>query len=274
VNRSASVVGLQHLLSPASAPGAAGGASGSRSAYRAPAVSSSVSSFLAAAAAAGGEAEVGSPFDMLYTEKGFLAFENWYRRLLANSHAASMPAAPRPELGFLWPQVFCPPSALHEHAFAELLRAFAECSESEAVDLFELLDHDFRGMLSVSQVYLAICLLAALGCRQLTKFLYFHSTILFGMLSKGCRFSAAPGRVTWARMLVLLRLLGTPGHLISKVGIDHGMTPLAQLTHDQFLDVIFPIMVELDRGTETGEITVINENDRTGPVRSRMCAVL
>ena len=38
-----------------------------------------------------------------------------------------------------------------------------------------------------SQVYIAICLVAAIGSRQLTKFFYFHSTRIFGMLALGSK---------------------------------------------------------------------------------------
>lgn len=215
-----------------------------------------------------------SPFDRLHTERGFTAFEQWYRRVLATGPAANVAPAPRPEFSLLWPQVYCPPNALHEHAFMELLRAFADCTDSEAFDFFDLLDYDYHGMLGLPEVYFAMCLVAALGSRQLTKFIYFHSTRFFGILARGCRFSAAPDHITWARLLMLLRLLGTPGHLISKVCVESDLTPLAQMKYDDFLDVAFPVMVQLDRGADVGEITVINECDRTGNARSKMCTVL
>jgi len=263
---------------PSPGYGANVGGTNGPSSSRGPNASSSSSAAPAGNGGGGGGRDVDpeecTPFDLLHTEKGFVAFEHWYRRALSTSSASGMPATPRPEVGLLWPQVFCPPNALHEHAFIELMRAFADCTDSEALDFFDLLDHDFHGTLGLPQVYIAICLVAALGCRQLTKFIYFHSTRLFGILAKGCRFSAAPNRVTWARLMMLLRLLGTPGHLISKVCVEHGMTPLAQLKYDDFLDIIFPIMVQLDRGTDIGEITVINEHDRTATVRSKMCTLL
>jgi len=214
------------------------------------------------------------PFDLLHTERGFAAFEQWYRRILSSGTSGNAVPSPRPELGFLWPQVYCPPNALHEHAFLELVRAFADCSDGEAFDFFDLLDHDSKGVLGLQQVYIAICLLAAVGCRQLTKFIYYHSTRLFGMLAQGCRLNAAPEHVIWAKVLVLLRLLGTSGHQISKVCADNDMTPLAQLKYDDFLNIMFPIMAHLDRGIEAGEITVINEGDRSGHVRSKMCTIL
>jgi len=213
-------------------------------------------------------------FDLLHTERGFNAFEAWYRRVLASGAGASAPPAPRPELGLLWPQAFCPPSALHEHAFVELLRVFAECAESEAFDFFDLLDYRFLGMLGLPQIYLAVCLIAALGSRQLTKFLYFHSNRLFEMLAEGC-VDAAPERVSWPRVLMLLRLLGAPGHLVSRVAEENHVENLAQLNYDEFVEVLFPIMVQLDRGAEFGESTVIHENYKVGHVRqSRMCTIL
>jgi len=181
---------------------------------------------------------------------------------------------PRADLGLWWPQAHCPPTALHEHAFAELLRAFAECTDGEAMDFFDLLDHDFLGALSTQQVYIAICLVAAIGSRQLTKFFYFHSTRIFGMLAKGCRFSAEEGCVAWPKLLMLLRLLGAPGHLISRVSTEHGVTPLSRLKYESFLEIVFPIVVQLDQGADVGEITVINEVDRHGHVRSKMCTIL
>jgi len=217
-----------------------------------------------------------SAFDLLHTEQGFMAFEQWYRRIFASGTSASAATVPRAELGLLWPQAFCPPSGLHEYAFMELIRAFAECSDSEALDLFDLLDHDFLGMLALPQVYLGICLMAALGSRQLLKFLYFHSSNLFGVLTKGCP-SVASERVSWPRLLVLLRLLGAPSHLVSHVGAKTGVSFYAigdGLTYDEFLEVMFPIMSQLDRGAEVGESTVINEEDRMVNAKSRTCTIL
>lgn len=215
-----------------------------------------------------------SPFDLLHTERGFAAFDHWLRRVLASTAAASAERWPPAELGILWPQAFCPPTALHEHAFLELVRAFAECSDSEALDLFDILDHDFLGMLGPAQAYLAMCLIAALGSHQLTKFLYFHSSRLFGVLAKGCM-SSAPDHVSWARLLVLLRVLGAPVPA-SSASPTAGAAPATKtLKYDDFLEVMFPIVVQLDRGGGVGESTVINDgDDRIGSARSRTCAIL
>jgi hypothetical protein len=217
-----------------------------------------------------------SAFDLLHTEQGFVAFEQWYRRTFAGGTSGAAAEKPHVELGFLWPQAFCPPSALHEYAFMELLRAFAECSDSEALDFFDLLDCDFLGMLSLPQVYLAICLVSALGSRQLLKFLYFHSTNLFRVLQKGCP-GVVPERLSWPRLLVLLRLLGTPGYLASRIGAEAGISSSAigeGLSYEEFMVVMFPIMQQLDRGAEVGESTVINESDRMVHVKSKMCTIL
>jgi len=213
-------------------------------------------------------------FDLLHSERGFVAFEQWYRRVLANAPGSGVSKMPAPELGMLWPQAYCPPNALHEHAFVELIHAFVECSDGEALDLFDLMDHSFLGMLGLPQVYVAICLVAALGSRQLTKFLYFHSSRLFGILAIGCRLSAKPEHVTWPRLLVFLRLLGAQSHLLSHVAADLGIAPLSQLRYDDFVEVVFAVASQLDRGTDMGECTVINEGDRVGHVRSRMCVML
>jgi len=207
-----------------------------------------------------------SAFDILASERGFLAFEQWYRRVLATSAGASA----QRDLGVLWPQVYCPPTALHEHAFLELLRWFADCSDSEAFDLFDLLDNTLMGALALPQVYRSVCLVAALGSRQLTKFLFFHSTWLFNTMSCGC-LGAPKDRLSWPRLLTLLRLLGAPCHLISRVSLEHGVESL--LNYDQFLDVTFAVLWQLDRGAEFGESTVIHESERSGRVRSRACVV-
>lgn len=225
------------------------------------------------------DAEECSSFDILHTEQGFAAFGQWYRRILTSGSNSNASSTPRPELGLLWPQAFCPPLLLHEYAFMELLRVFADCTDSEAFDLFDILDCNFMGMLGPPQVYFAMCLIAALGSRQLTKFLYFHSTQLFAVLSKGC-IASPPEHVSWPRMLVFFRLLGAPGHLVSRVGAEGG-GPFASvpgvakaLRYTEFLEVMFSITLQLDRGTEFGDSTVINESDRNCRVRSRTCAVL
>jgi hypothetical protein len=224
-----------------------------------------------------------SAFDLLHTEQGFVAFEQWYRRVFASGSSSAASPLPRADVGLLWPQAFCPPSALHEYAFLELLKAFVDCSDSEAFDFFELWDYDFLGMLALPQVYLAMCLVAALGSRQLLKFLYFHSTWLFKALAKGSLewVGAAPEpKVGWPRVLMLLRLVGAPGHLVSRIGSENGVASPGfsdGLTYDEFLEVMFPILAQLDRGAEIGESTVINESDRMvsgEQMRSRTCTIL
>eukprot|EP00747_Dinoflagellata_sp_TGD_P167843 gnl/TRDRNA2_/TRDRNA2_193048_c0_seq1.p1 gnl/TRDRNA2_/TRDRNA2_193048_c0~~gnl/TRDRNA2_/TRDRNA2_193048_c0_seq1.p1 ORF type:complete len:289 (-),score=50.24 gnl/TRDRNA2_/TRDRNA2_193048_c0_seq1:112-978(-) len=213
-------------------------------------------------------------FDLLHTEKGFMSFESWYKRALASGIGANAPLVPPAHLGALWLQAFCPPNALPEYAFMELLRAFAECTDSEAFDLFDVLDHDFLGMLGFPQVYLAICLVGALGSRQLTKFLYFHSGHLFRILARGS-VGVDAERAAWPRVLTFVRLLGAPSHLISRVGSDCGVRVDAELTYDQFMEVMFPIVQQLDRGAPLRESTVIGENAGSShAVRSKMCVLL
>jgi len=217
--------------------------------------------------------EKASSFDLLHTQSGFQNFERWYLKALNSSRAASIPQRPAPDCW--WPEAYCPPTALHEHAFLELMRVFTECAESDAMDFFDLLDYNFMGILGFSQIYIAMVLLAAMGSRQLTKFMYFHSSTLFAYLCKGCRFNAAPDCVTWARLLVLLRLLGVKGASLSEAGELHGMTPLSQIDATKFEEILFPLVLQLDRGIDIGEITVISECDRTSHVKAKkMCSVL
>lgn len=217
-------------------------------------------------------AEEPTVFELLHTERGFAFFNQWYRRLLASGGQTTI-ATPQPCLGALWSQAFCPQLALHDFAFAEFLRTFVECSDSEAFDLFDLLDDKFLGMLGLEQIYLAICLVAALGSRQLTKFLYFHSTRLFSLLEKGSVGSAQIGCVALPRLVTLLRLLGAPTHLILRTSAESGLDMTAQLRYDGFLEVVFPIVEVLDRGFVFGESAVINEHDQLMNARSRTCTI-
>jgi hypothetical protein len=216
-------------------------------------------------------------FDLLHTEHGFIAFEHWYRKVLATGAGSSASSASDSfkDVGLQWTQVYCPPSLLHEYAFMELLRTFVECSDSEAFDFFDILDCEFLGMLETPQVYIAVCLVAALGSRQLCDFLYLHSSRLFKTLAKGCPETCFE-RVSWPKLHSCLRLLGTPGHLVFGSSNDRDIpSPLCSdgLTYDDFLKFLYPIFVQLDRGAEIGESTVINEGDRIVQVRSRSCII-
>jgi len=208
-------------------------------------------------------------FELLHTPNGFASFEQWYKKLLPSKVAEDYTAeGPRQELGFLWPQLFCPPTALPEHAFSE-------CSEGEALDFFDLLDGDLQGMLSFEQVYLGICLVAALGCKQLTKFLYMHSSQFFQLLAKGCRCCAKEDTITWARLLTLLRLLGVSGAVLSGIVSRQKLTsPRAEVKYHQFCAILLPIAMEMDRGGNPPESTVIHEKEKIVAVRSKTCVVL
>lgn len=204
-------------------------------------------------------------FELLQTERGFVAFQQWYQRVLANipgaAVAPSYAGAPPRELDVLWPQAACPPHALHDQAFLEVLRAFADCTDSEGFDFFDLLDQHSQGYLRYAQVYLAICLIAAIASRQLMKFLYFHSNRVFKILDQGCMLEAPHGHVFWPRLLKLLRLLGAPGHLISDVAEEHGVAPLAHLTYEDFMEVTYHVFKEMDRGSSVG-VTSVMEGER------------
>merc|ERR1712126_488495 len=105
--------------------------------------------------------------------------------------------------------------------------------------------------------------------------MYFHSATLFGILQKGCRFNAAPECATWSRMIVLLRLLGVEGASLSEAGELHGMSPSSQIDSIKFEEILFPLVLQLDRGIDVGEITVISECDRSSHVKAKkMCSVL
>mmetsp|Transcript_28656 Transcript_28656/g.66063 ORF Transcript_28656/g.66063 Transcript_28656/m.66063 type:complete len:273 (+) Transcript_28656:53-871(+) len=214
-----------------------------------------------------------SAFDLLHTARGFSAFEQWYKRTLSASTVTQTSSTPRPELGILWSQCFCFPNALHEQAFLELLRVFAECSDSEAYDFFDILDSHFLGMLGLQQVYLAMCLVAAIGCSQVTKFLYFHSSWIFTTLAAGS-IEAPAEQVSWPRILTLLRLLGAPCAVVTKVCAENGIHgPLADLDYETFMAVLFPIAVQLDRGVRSQQGALV-QNSAAGIDRSRLCVVL
>eukprot|EP00927_Polykrikos_kofoidii_P065487 TRINITY_DN61239_c0_g1_i1.p1 TRINITY_DN61239_c0_g1~~TRINITY_DN61239_c0_g1_i1.p1 ORF type:complete len:268 (-),score=35.49 TRINITY_DN61239_c0_g1_i1:16-819(-) len=218
-----------------------------------------------------------STFDMMHCEKGFNAFDQWYKRVLA-----SVASGQGGCFGFdgladappFWNQIYCPPNLLHEHAWVELLRTFVDCSDSEAYDFFDILDSESLAMIGMPQVYVGMCLIAALGSRQLTKFLYFHSTRMYKMLAVGCRLLAPPGCVTWPKLVSFLRIIGTPGYLISRAFVENNLSPLANIKYEEFLDVIYPIAVHLDGGSEIAETTHINESERVDNIKSRMCTVL
>ena len=121
--------------------------------------------------------------------------------------------------------------------------------------------------------------------RRLKPFVYCRARFCFwgrgASLSSGWKGRAPGGEATrarasqaWPKLLMLLRLLGAPGHLISRVSTEHGVTPLSRLKYESFLEIVFPIVVQLDQGADVGEITVINEVDRHGHVRSKMCTIL
>lgn len=216
------------------------------------------------------EAEDRTTFDLLHSEKGFSAFDAFFKRLLAGCVAPQAAFAPRQEYGWMLPQLFCPPTAVPEHAFLELMHLLADCTDSEASDLFDLLDYDFRGFLGLKQIYFAICMLAALDSKQSTKFLYYHASTLFAILARRC-VSVAEERVCWSQLIVLFRVLGVPIHVVRACGRDAGF-PDGELAFDGFLEVAFEVLLQLDRGGE--ESTVIQEKDRMDHVKSKLCVIL
>lgn len=220
--------------------------------------------------------EDSSAFDLLHTSRGFAAFEQWYKRIISSSACAPSLKQPPSDLGGLWPQAFCPPNALPEYAFLELVRAFAECTDSEAFDFFDLMDYRFVGALDFKQVYFAVCILAASGCRQSTKLLYLHSRRIFAMLAEG-RVGGSSGKVTWPRLLALLRLLGATSLVVSRACTECGVAFLSRdLTYQEFLDVTYSVLSQLDKGANNQENSnvVAGENDRPESARSKMCTLL
>lgn len=209
-------------------------------------------------------------FDLLHTGKGFMLFNQWYYRMITRNTQTI--TAPPPCLGSTWSQAFCPRLGLHDFAFVEFIRTFVDCSDSEAFDLFDLLDYRLLGILEFRPVYLAICLVAALGSHQLTKFLYFHSSFFFNLLAEGS-VATKSGCIALPRLITFLRILGAPTHLILRMIPTEGSEPMAQFRYEQFLEVSFLVMKELDQGSVFGASSVINEPDRSALTRSKVCTI-
>ena len=49
-------------------------------------------------------------------------------------------------------QLLCPPTLQHEYAIVEFMRMFAECPDSEAFNLLDIIDSDCLVMLGLPQV--------------------------------------------------------------------------------------------------------------------------
>ncbi|CAE8716759.1 unnamed protein product, partial [Polarella glacialis] len=213
-------------------------------------------------------AQEASVFELLFfTERGFQAFQQFYQRAIPG-YGAPEARGPKAELGFLWPQVHFHPHGLPEYAFMDFLRDFVNCTDGEALDFFEILDSDFLGVLSFQKVYAAVCIIAALSSRQLAKYVYMHSRHLYDLLSAGGR---TP--LLWPKVQMLQLLLGAPLDLISR--ICEKKAPFAQLSRAEFDEAMFHVAAHLDRGgADPLAAEVINEMDRMGPVKSKLCTIL
>eukprot|EP00930_Biecheleria_cincta_P046452 TRINITY_DN32030_c0_g1_i1.p1 TRINITY_DN32030_c0_g1~~TRINITY_DN32030_c0_g1_i1.p1 ORF type:complete len:294 (+),score=47.27 TRINITY_DN32030_c0_g1_i1:173-1054(+) len=208
-------------------------------------------------------------FDMLHTEQGFRTFQQWYQRQLC-SGAENRGLRPQ-DLGILWPRGYNFPDSLCESAFVDFIRLFVECSDGEALDFFELLDVHLLGALSAHQVYIAIILVAALSSKQLTKCLFLHSKYLYSLLSASPR-----GQALGSRIQMLQQLLGAPWYLVSRVSAECGIPPLKDLTHEEFVEVMYRVFLRLDGGVSelTDFSQVIHPSERGGNQKSRTCAIL
>lgn len=217
-------------------------------------------------------------FDMLHTDRGFDAFQNWFKRALDSPASSSNFTGPlRTELGLVFPLACCQPPAIPEYAFIEIMRTFTECTDDEAFDLFDLLDYDLVGALDIKKMYFGLTLLSAVGSRQCSKFFRVHSRMLFAMLTKGCPTMnpQSPEKVAWPRVIVLLRVLGVPEHLIARLGQDFAIKQLDEINYDTFTSLMYVMLTRLDRGVDFSETTVINETERMVNVnKSRSCAIL
>jgi hypothetical protein len=177
----------------------------------------------------------------------------------------------------MFPLACCPPPGIPEYAFIEIMRTFTECTDDEALDLFDLLDYDLVGALDIRKVYFGVALLSALGSRQCTKFFRVHSRMLFAMLTHGCPTlnPQSTETVAWPRVIVLLRVLGVPEHLIARLGQDFAVKQLDEINYDTFSSLMYVMLARLDRGVDFSETTVINETERLQThIKSRSCVVL
>merc|ERR1712224_286912 len=211
----------------------------------------------------------------MHSDRGYDAFQNWFKRAFDSPASSSHFTGPlRTDLGLVFPLACCQPPGIPEYVFIEIMRTFAECTDDEALDLFDLLDYDLIGALDFRKVYFGLALLSAVGSRQCTKFFRVHSRVLFAMLTRGCPTlnPQCPQKVAWPRLIVLLRVLGVPEHLIARLGQDFAVKQLDEINYDTFSAVMYVMLARLDRGVDFSETTVINETERMAHVnKSRSC---
>lgn len=177
------------------------------------------------------------------------------------------------DLGLCFPQAIPIPGTINEYAFMDFLRLFLECSDAEAFNFFRLLDASMLGALKFQQVYLATVLVSALSSRQLTKCLYLHSRWLFETMTVEPLQGQGVRLLPWPCLQSLFQLLGANWIFVSRnCPLTLGFSPQTHLTHDEFLEVLFCVLAQLDKDAVAKDPQVIRPTART--VKSKACTVL
>lgn len=236
----------------------------------------------------GSDSEERAAYDLLHKEQGFQAFRSWYLQQLrqtqpetprdvgsvaSTARSATGSARGVEDLGLCFPQAAPMPGTINEYAFMDFLRLFLNCSDAEAFNFFRLLDASMLGALKFQQVYLATLLVSALSCRQLTKCLYLHSRWLFETMTVEPLQGQGVRLLPWPRLQSLFQLLGANWIFVSRnCPLTLGFNPQTYLTHDEFVEVLFCVLAELDKDAVAKDAQVIRP--AAGRVKSKACTLL
>ncbi|CAL1169163.1 unnamed protein product [Cladocopium goreaui] len=225
------------------------------------------------------DSEERAAYDLLHKEQGFQAFRSWYLQQLRQTQPETPDVGSARSMGSvedavgLCFQAVPIPGTINEYAFMDFLRLFLNCSDAEAFNFFRLLDASMLGALKFQQVYLATVLVSALSSRQLTKCLYLHSRWLFETMTvEPLQGQGGPRLLPWPRLQSLFQLLGANWIFVSRnCPLTLGFSPQTHLTHDEFVEVLFCVLAQLDKDAVAKDAQVIRPA-RT--VKSKACTVL
>eukprot|EP01086_Lenisia_limosa_P013269 TRINITY_DN42217_c0_g1_i1.p1 TRINITY_DN42217_c0_g1~~TRINITY_DN42217_c0_g1_i1.p1 ORF type:complete len:246 (-),score=5.57 TRINITY_DN42217_c0_g1_i1:28-765(-) len=179
-----------------------------------------------------------SLLDRLYTPEGVAQSKRWFNGHTTpasfHSHSTSSPYSTYSSVKTT--------HVLSEPAVIELLTTTTSLTLPQCLDVFDIFDHEDRGMVTFSSFYAIVAVLASCDVSKRVKMMFVHGRVLFFILGSGSN------TVTQHSILVLFSLCGIPENMARSVFVDLGFGTDLVFNFTDFETICFAAFSLFDAG--------------------------
>eukprot|EP01102_Stenamoeba_stenopodia_P011648 TRINITY_DN3599_c0_g1_i1.p1 TRINITY_DN3599_c0_g1~~TRINITY_DN3599_c0_g1_i1.p1 ORF type:complete len:445 (-),score=100.73 TRINITY_DN3599_c0_g1_i1:24-1358(-) len=173
-----------------------------------------------------------SPFDFIYSEKGFSNLKKWFS-INATGNT----------------------NQFNENQFITFLRELTDLGDHQILEVFDTFDHNHQGAITFNEFFLIISLLVARETGQTTRFLYLHGKEIFEMLM-----GKEGNAITFEEFSRLGFIIGLTEDQVFAILKDFNLNLFNPIYYEDFMLYYYAVFDEWDKGRKAHQSSDVNNS--------------